>query len=168
MKYFNSLVGGILLLTLVGCGPSAEQKKMVADLTSEVTTMVDNVKNSLARLDNISGEVTAAIAGADSLAQKNPKDTAAISNVLNQLKSAKDRVMSVKDNVNSWIAAFKVPDLATMDFDKVMAQLKQDKEQLTTATSEIEGALTAANTALDGYKNLAANLMTRVAAKKKK
>lgn len=168
MKYFSVILVALVALVLIGCGPSAEQKKMVADLTAEVTGMVDNVKNSLGKLDNVSGEITAAIAGADSLAQKNPKDAAAITDAVNQLKTAKERLMSVKDNVNSWVAAFKVPDLATMGFDKTMAQLKQDKEQLTTATSEIEGALGAANTALDGYKNLAASLMTKVAAKKKK
>lgn len=168
MKYFSEVVAAFLVIALTGCGPSAEQKKVAADMTTEVTTMVENVKSSLGKLDNIAGEITAAITAADSLAQKNPKEAATITEVVNQLKSAKDRAMSVKDNVNSWVAAFKAPDMATMDFDKVMAQLKQDKEQLATATSEIEGAMTAANAALDGYKNLAANLMTKVAAKKRK
>lgn len=167
MKNILVLVSALLALALIGCGPSAEQKKMVDDLTAEVKAMADNAQSSLGQLDGVAAEITTTVSSADSLAKKYPKQSAEIADVMNKLNSAKERVMSVKDNVSSWLAAFKVPDLATMDFDKVLAQLKQDKEQLITAKSEIEGALTAANTALDGYKNLAANLMTKVAAKKR-
>ncbi len=167
MKKTFVLVMGLLALLVIGCGPSAEQKKMVDDLTAEVKTMADNAQSSLGQLDGLAGEITAAVSSGDSLAKKYPKQSAEITDVINKLNSAKERLMSVKNNVSSWLAAFKVPDLATMEFDKVMTQLKQDKEQLTTAKSEIEGALGAANAALDGYKNLAASLMTKVAAKKK-
>ncbi len=167
MKTMFAFAIVLLSLSVIGCGPSAEQKKMVDELTAEVKTMADNAKSSLDQLEGIAGEITAAVTGADTLAKKYPKQEAAITEAVNKLNAAKDRIMSVKDQVNSWLAAFKVPDLATMSFDKVMAKLKEDKDQLTTAKSEIEGALSAATTALDGYKNLAESLMTKVAARKK-
>ncbi len=167
MKNILVLVIALLTLSVIGCGPSAEQKKMVDDLTAEVKAMADNAQSSLGQLDGMVGEISTAVSRADSLAQQHPKQAAEITDVITKLNSAKDRVMSVKDNVSKWLAAFKVPDLATMGFDKALAQLKQDKEELTTAKSEIEGALTTANTALDGYKSLAASLMTKVAAKKR-
>jgi hypothetical protein len=167
MKTMYAVVLALLSLSVIGCGPSAEQKKMVNNLTAEVKTMADNAKSSLGQLEGVAGEITAAVAGADTLAKKYPKQAAEITDAVNKLNAAKDRVMSVKDQVNKWLATFKVPDLASMDFDKVMAKLKEDKDQLTTAKSEIEGALSAATTALEGYKNLAASLMTKVEAKKK-
>jgi prefoldin subunit 5 len=73
--------------------------------------------------------------------------------------------MSVKDNVSSWINAYKAPDLTKMEYDQVIADLKKNKDELTTATSEIKGALSAASAAIDGYKNVASTLMSKVAAK---
>lgn len=168
MKHVSVVLVALLALAIVGCGPSAEEKKMVDDLTAEVKSMVDNASNSVGKLEGVAGEITAAIAGADSLAKKYPKETASITSAVDQLKSAKDRVMSVKDNVSAWLAQFKLPSLETMKFDQVLSELKKQKEELSTATSEIEGALSAATSALDSYKNLASGFATKVAAKMKK
>ncbi|MER3523627.1 MAG: hypothetical protein C4326_06035 [Ignavibacteria bacterium] len=168
MKQVSIVLVALFALAIAGCGPSAEQKKMVDDLTAEVKSMADNASNSIGKLEGVAGEIAAAIAGADSLAKKYPKDTASITSAVSQLRSAKDRVTSVKDNVSAWLAQFKVPSLETMKFDQVLSKLKKQKEELSTATSEVEGALSAATTALDSYKGLASGLATKVAAKMKK
>lgn len=165
MKNLVVPIAALILVALVGCGPSAEQKKMVADLTTEVTSMMNDAKSSLGDLDKAAGDITTSLSGADSLMMKYPKDTEAINGAVTQLKSAKDRLMSVKDNVSSWINAYKAPDLTKMKFDQVIADLKKNKDELTTATSEIKGALSAASAAIDGYKNVASTLMSKVAAK---
>lgn len=165
MKKFSFVV--VALIALAGCGPDAEQKKMVADLTTEVSSMINDASSSLGKMDDIAGQITSAMSGADSLAMKFPKDTASIMGAINQLKSAKDRVMSVKDNVSEWVKNYKTPDLASMKFDQVVSDLKKNKDELTSATSEIQGALDVATTAIDGYKNVASGLMSKVMAKRK-
>jgi hypothetical protein len=167
MKKLAVVLVALTVLALVGCGPSAEQKKMVADLTTEVTTMVNSTSAKLGDLDNVAGQITSAISGADSLAMKFPKDTASIMGAITQLKSAKDRVMSVKENVSAWVSNFKAPDLTKMKFDEVLTSLKKSKDELTSAGAEVEGAMTAATTALDGYKGIASGLMTKLTTKKK-
>jgi uncharacterized lipoprotein YehR (DUF1307 family) len=167
MKKFAFVFVAILALAIAGCGPSTEQKKMVADLTSEVTSMVNDATSSLGKMDDVAGQVASAIAAGDSLKMKFPKDSASIGSALTQLKSAKDRLMSVKDNVSAWLKNFKTPDLANMKVDEAVSNLKKNKDELTTAASEIPGTLDAATTALDGYKNIASGLMSKVATKKK-
>jgi ABC-type transporter Mla subunit MlaD len=152
---------------MIGCGPNAEQQKMVADLTGEVSSMVNDATAALGNMDNVAGQITSALSGADSLAMKFPKDTTSIMGIANQLRSAKDRLMSVKDNVGDWLKAYKTPSLETMKFDEVVSVLKKSKDELTTAASEIQGAMGAASSALDGYKNLASGYMSKIAAKRK-
>ena len=167
MKNFSMAFVALALFAFIGCGPSAEQQKMFADLTTEVTSMVNDGSASLGKMDDVAGQITTAVTGSQELAQKFPKDTASIMGAVNQLKAAKDRLMSVKDNVGAWIANFKAPDLASGSFDKVIADLKKNKEDITSATTEIQGALSAATSALDGYNGIASGLMSKVASMRK-
>ena len=155
MKMLSALLVIIFAFTVIGCGPSEEQKKMVADLTTEVTTMVNNATTSLTKMDDIAGQITAAVSGSEQLTAKFPKEAAMVTDGVSKLTAAKDRLMSVKDNVSAWLQNYKTPDLATMKFDDVLAKLKTSKDELTTATSEIDGALGAATAALDSYKSIA-------------
>jgi hypothetical protein len=169
MKKFSVVVMVALLgLAIIGCGPSAEQKKLIADLTGEVGTMVNDAASSLGKMDDVAGQITSAIGSADSLKMKFPKDSTAVGGAIAQLTSAKDRLMSVKDNVSAWLKNYKTPDLTNLKFDQVVSDLKKNKEELTSAVGEIQGALGAATTALDGYKGIASGLMSKVAAMKKK
>ncbi len=167
MKKLAVVLVALTVVSLIGCGPSAEQQKMVADLTTEVTTMVNNTSTKLGDLDNVAAQIASAVSGADSLAMKFPKDTASIMGAVNQLKSAKDRVMAVKDNVSAWISNFKTPDLTKMKFDEVLTSLKKSKDELTSAGTEVEGAMSAATAALDGYNGIASGLLSKLVAKKK-
>lgn len=164
MKNVLAIVA-MALIVLAGCGPSEEQRKMLADLTSEVTGMVNAAQSSLGNLDNITSQLASAVANGDSLAMKFPKEAPAITAAVNQVKSAADRVSGVKNNVSDWLKNYQAPDLTKMKFDEVISRLKKNKDDLTTATSEIEGALSAANSALEGYKSVAAGLMAKVAKK---
>jgi ABC-type transporter Mla subunit MlaD len=151
---------------LAGCGPTQEQQKMLADLTTEVTSMVNTAQSSLGNLDNMAGELTSALSQGDSLAKKFPKDAPAIDAAVARLKSAGDRVTAVKGNVSAWIENYKAPDLTKLKFDEAISDLKKNKDDLTAATSEIQGALSAATDALNNYKGVAAGLMTKVVGKK--
>lgn len=166
MKRFVFVVVAFALAA-IGCGPSAEQNKMVADLTGEVTDMINDARSSIGQMEDVAGQIASAVSGADSLAKKFPRDTTSIMGAVNQLKSAKDRLISVKDNVTAWVNNFKTPDLAAMKFDEVVSNLKKSKDELTTATSEIQGALSAASASLDGYKSVSSGLMSKTAMKKK-
>ncbi len=167
MKKLAIALLATVALSVFGCGPSQEQKKTIADLTTEVTNMVNYTNTSLGKLEDLSGQVQSAISGADTLGKKFPKDTVSITNAVTQLKSAKDRLMSVKENVTAWIGAYKMPDLENMKTDELISSLKKSKDDLTSATQEIEGALNAATAALDGYSNLATELRAKLASKKK-
>lgn len=165
MKKFVFVLVASLALAAIGCGPSAEQRKMVADLTGEVTNMVNDATSSLGKMEDVAGQITSAVSGGDSLAMKFPKDTTSIMGAVNQLKSAKDRLMSVKDNVSAWLKSYKTPDLTKMKFTDVVTNLKKSKDELTTATSEIQNAMSAASAALDSYKGIASGLMSKIASK---
>ncbi|NUN03113.1 MAG: hypothetical protein HUU41_18560 [Bryobacteraceae bacterium] len=161
MRIISAMLVALLALTIVGCGPTEEQKKMVADLTTEVTTMVNDATSSLGNIDNMAGEITTAISGAQELSTKFPKEAATINDAVTKLTAAKDRLTGVKDNVSAWLQNYKTPDLATMKFDEVVTKLKTSKDELTTATTEIQGALGAAETALTEYKGIADGLMAK-------
>lgn len=157
----------VLALAVIGCGPSAEQKKMLSDLTSEVTTMINDTKSSLGELDGVGSQLTSALASGDSLKMKFPKDSTAVQAALTQLNAAKARVMGVKDNVEAWINSYKAPDLANMKFDNVIADLKKAKDDLSEAKTEVQGAMSAASTALENYNNMFTNMMSKAVAKRK-
>ncbi len=167
MKTALSILVAVLAFAVIGCGPSAEQKKMLSDLTSEVTTMINDTKSSLGELDGLGSQLTSALSSGDSLKQKFPKDSTAINAALTQLTTAKNRVMTVKDNVKAWIDSYKAPDLANLKFDNVIADLKKSKDDLSEAKTEVQGAMSAASTALDNYNNVFSNMMSKVVAKKK-
>ncbi|MBI5471884.1 MAG: hypothetical protein HY961_06020 [Ignavibacteriae bacterium] len=167
MKKLAVLLTAALLIAVLGCGPSQEQKQMVADLTTEVTNLVNDTHSSLDKLDDVSGQVSSTLAGADTLARKFPKDTVSITNVVTQLHSAKDRLTSVKENVTAWIGAYKMPDLDKMKFDEVISNLKKSKDDLASATQEINGALSGATSAIENYRKVETELSTKVASKKK-
>lgn len=159
-----SFIGIALIgLMIAGCGPSAEQKQMLTDLTAEVTTMVSDASSSLTKMDDIAGKLTSAISDADSIAKKYPKEAAVVNSAMEELNMAKSRVTGVKDNVSAWVKNYKTRDLTKMKFEEIIANLKTSKDELSTATSEIQGALGAAGTALENYNTIASGLVAKVA-----
>ena len=158
MKKISIGMVALIALSIAGCGPSAEQKKMVTDMTGEVTTMVNDASSSLGKIDDAVKQVDAAIITGDSLKMKAPKDSTSIGNAIIQLKTAKDRLLSVKDNVSQWVAAYKTPDLEKAKFEQVVADLKKNKDEVTSASAEIQGAIDAAMTALEEYRNVASSV----------
>lgn len=167
MKTALTITVAVLTLAIIGCGPSAEQKKMLSDLTSEVTTMINDTKSSLGELEGLGSQLSSALASGDSLKMKFPKDSTSIQAALAQLTSAKDRVAGVKENVQAWIDSYKAPDLANMKFDQVIADLTKAKNDLTEAKTEVQGAMSAASTALEGFNTMFTNMMSKAVAKKK-
>jgi hypothetical protein len=161
MKNFAVTLIPVVALLIAGCGPSEEQKKMQADLTNQVAEMANATQASLGKMDDITAQVASAIASMDTLAKRFPKDTVVIAGASNQLKSANERLASVKENVSAWLSNYKSPDPSKMKFDELISDLKKSKDDLTSANGEIEGALSNATSALDGYKSVAANIATK-------
>ncbi len=164
----NFVVVALLVALFVGCGPSAEQLNMITSLTTEVTNMVNDASGQLGRVDEISGMITGSLEESNTLLQKFPKDAATIQGAVDQLKSSKDQLLSVKDKVNSWISGFKAPSLENMKFDEALASLKTSKDEITSASGDLTSAIGAATSAVDGYKSMAGGFLTKLAAMTKK
>ena len=160
----------VLLLTavafvLAGCGKSDEQKKMEADLWAQVTKLHDGQMAQVKGFDDLLGKVDATVAMHDTLAMKFPKELAGHN--MDDLTAAKEKLTAVKASMDTWMKEFK-PYNVDMPHTEAMTTMKKNVEDLTKMGTEIEGAIGAANTALDSHKAFAADLMTKMKAIKKK
>lgn len=150
---------------LAGCGKSDEQKKMEADLWAQVTKLHDGQMAQVKGFDDLLGKIDATIATHNSLVMQFPKELAGHN--MDDLTAAKEKLTTVKASMDAWMKEFK-PYNVDMPHAEAMQTMKKNVDDLTKMGSEIDGAIAAANTAMDSHKAAAENLMAKMKSSKKK
>jgi hypothetical protein len=164
-QLFSAALVALLALAVIGCGKSAEQKKVEADLMSTVTGLISTAKTSLDQVGGVAEQIDAAVATHESLVAKYAKQTTGWS--VADLAAAKDKLMGAKATLGDWVAGFKEYDL-TMDHKQLVEKMTKDKEDLTAAVQGLEGAMTAATAAVESHKKAADELLAKFGPKGKK
>ncbi len=140
-----------LSLILVCCGPSDEEKKTARDLTNEIVEMVNALQGSLQRIDDASAQLSTAIVHAESFRMRYQKDSTALAKTATRLRSEKDRLVALKNNVGEWVRKYRPPDLNQTGLGEAVSTLKRDREQLIAAGNEIQTGMESVQTAMDEY-----------------
>lgn len=162
MKY-NLIIATCLLL--FACGPTAEEKKMVSDLTTEVVEMANATRASLQKIDDATGRVSREIHYADSLKMRFRRDSTSLGNNVVRLKAETDRLMELKKSVGEQVLKYRLPDLNKTDLQEGIAMLKKDREELISVGNEIQNALKAAQSTIDKCHSAVSAIIVRRLAK---
>jgi hypothetical protein len=149
-----------MVIALVGCGKSPEEKKMETDLNADVTKLLDEDKASLDKVADLMNQVDASIMKRDSLVVLYPKLTAGHS--VEDLQNAKMQLKTAQDALEKWLKVYR-PYNEAMKHQEAMNNLNRAKEDLTNAKSNIEAAVAAAQAALDHHSKLVDELMAQTA-----
>ncbi|MDZ7343056.1 MAG: hypothetical protein ONA90_00935 [candidate division KSB1 bacterium] len=151
-----------IAMALSGCGKSAGQKQMEADLNAEVTSLQETIK---AGLDGALRSVNATLATHDSLVAASPKG--ARIHKADDLKSAAEGLKAAKVALDDWMAGYNPYD-AKMSHQDAMALLNRHKEDLTAMQSNLEAAISQANTAIASHSKDRKELQTQMGKRAKK
>jgi hypothetical protein len=146
MKY-NLAIATCLLL--FACGPTAEEKKIATDLTTEVVEMANATRTSLQRIDETAVRVSAEIHYADSLRMRFRRDSTSLGNNVVRLKAETDRLLELKKSVGEQVLKYRLPDLNKTDLQEGIAMLKKDREELISLGTEIQNALNSVQSTID-------------------
>ena len=152
-------------LLLVGCGKSAEMKKMEADLYASVTKMHDEGMALMNMANDMLGKVDAAIAESEKLAADHPKDVEG--HGMNDLVAAKQKLSAAVASMKEWMAGFKPYD-PTKKHEEVLAQLNKEKDGVAKVKANFDEAIAAATTAIGTHTAFAAELAAKYAKPAKK
>ncbi len=153
-------------LSLMCCGPSAEEEKTARDLTNEIVEMVNALQGSLQRIDDASSQLSSAITHTESFRMRYQKDSTSLANTAGRLRVEKDRLVYLKNNAGEWVKKYRPPDLNRTDLKEAVSTLKRDREQLVAVGNEIQKGLEAVQSAMDEYNSTVFVMATRKKAKK--
>lgn len=150
-------------LLLFGCGKNPEQKKLESDLNNQVVKGHEAQMAKLTQADDLLTQVEAAIVMYDSLVAAFPKQTADQSKA--DLLSAKDRLNSSKDALESWMSNYQ-PFNEGVKHAIAMAQLRKEWDTLVQAGQQLDSAIAGATLAVDAHKKFADDLIAASPKKK--
>lgn len=148
----------LVAFVLAGCGKSEIQKKLESELNNEVMKIHDAAMATMTKGKDLASQLDGVVATQDSLAKLFPK--AFEGKTTDDLKAAKDKLAGVKDEMDKWMKGHKAFD-PNGKHEDILAQLKKDKEDLTKIRGDVEGAFTAATTAIDSHKQLLADVAAK-------
>jgi len=162
MKSTIIMLAVMVAFVLTGCGKSEVEKKLESDLNSEVMKMHDAAMATITKGKDLASQLDKSVAMHDSLAKLYPK--AFEGTTTDDLKAAKEKLASVKGEMDKWMQGHKPYD-PNMKHEEVLAQLKKDKDDLMKIKNDVDGALSGATTVLEGHKQHAADLLSKAAKK---
>jgi hypothetical protein len=151
MKTLLSLPLAAALL-LVGCGKSADQKKMEADLNAEVMKIHQDQMKQMTEIRDLMGGIDMELATFDKLTREHPREMKG--QTPDDLVNAKKMLLSAKGAMESWMSGYTMYHEG-MKHEEAMAKLAKDKEELASVQGKINAALSAANTTLDAHRKSA-------------
>jgi len=154
------IVGGLLI---AGCGKSADQIKMEGDLSKEITVLHDGAMAKITQANDLSTRIGEVMAQHDNLVKKYPKEAAGHSS--DDLKAAMEQIVKAKSSMDAWMKGYKPYDPAVKHAEAMKA-LTTHKTDLTKMKADIEGAITAATTAVESHTKVASELMAKMSKKK--
>jgi hypothetical protein len=160
--YIIVILLACMAMALFGCGKSAGQKKTEADLNTEVTKLQETIT---AALESALQDVNAALATHDSLVAASPKG--ARIHKADDLKSASKELETFKTAMDDWMAGYN-PYETKMSHQDAMALLARHKEDLTAMQSNLNAAISQANTAIESHGKDRKDLQTKMGKRVKK
>jgi outer membrane murein-binding lipoprotein Lpp len=160
MKQLPVVVVAVLCLGLLlaGCGKSAEMKKLEADLNAEVMKMHEEQMKLMDGMQGLASQIDQVTAQHEELAKKFAKKMEGHST--DDLVAAKKQLTAAEETMNTWMKNFKRYD-ETLDHTEVMGQLTKYKDELTALQTQIDGAMTAAKSAITAHTDFANQLTAK-------
>jgi hypothetical protein len=147
---------------VAGCGKSAEMKKIESALNTEVMTKHDALMKSMSGLDELSAQITTAVAKHDELVAKFPKYTAGHTSA--DLTAAQEKITAAKSAMVEWMKGFKPYD-PQGKHEEIVAGLTVTKDALTVIEKQFDDATAMGKDALAGHTKAADDLMATLAKK---
>lgn len=164
----NTLIALTLVMAvavlLAGCGKSEEMKKIESALNSEVMAKHDELMKGVAGLNDLTAQITAAVAKHDELVAQYPKLTEGHASA--DLVAAQEKITAAKNAMDEWMKGFKPYD-PKGKHEEVVAGLTAQKDALVGLEKQFSEAMTAAKDALASHTKAADDLMAKVAKKKR-
>jgi len=152
MKTPVSFIVVLLSFAIIGCGKTADQKKMEADLNAEVLKMHEKQMKEIEEIRDLMAGIDIELMSYDKLVNEHPKQMAG--HTPDDLVSAKKMLLSAKSAMESWMTGYKMYD-AGAKHEEAMAKLGKDKDDLTKVQASIDAAKEIARAALDAHRQLA-------------
>jgi hypothetical protein len=153
----------LVAASLVGCGKSAEMKKLEADLNAEIQKVHMQQMSSMKVLDSLNASLDAAMAMHTELAAKYPK--ALEGHSADDIAAAKATIAGAKTAMDSWMKAYKPYD-ETLPHEQVMAQLNKDMQGLMGMQTQLDAAMKGASDVITAHAKAAEEAMAKFAKKK--
>jgi len=154
----------VVAAALVGCGKSADMKKLEADLNAEIQKVHESQMASMKVLDSLTASLDAATAVHTELAAKYPK--ALEGHSADDIAAAKEQIAGAKSAMDSWMKAYKPYDVS-LPHEQVMAQLNKDMEGLMGMQTQLAAAMKTASDVITSHAKAAAEVAAKYDKKKK-
>lgn len=152
-----------LAFAVLGCGKTAEQKKLEADLNAEIQKVHAKQMSSMKVLDSLLASLDATVARHDSLAKRWPKEVAGHST--DDITAARAGIAGAKAAMDSWMKGYKPYD-PELPHEQAMAALNKDMQSLMGLQTEIDGAMSGAASTVTAHAKAAEELMAKMVKKK--
>lgn len=146
---------GLAALLLAGCGKSAEERHLEAELWAKVTSMHDKVMAETMEFGDLEQKIDAAMARHEELAKRYARELKG--HTAEDLQAARTELESLRTKMDNWMKGFKPYDEALPHQD-AMASLETSLQWLTSMQGEIEKAVTQAETSLAEHQAAAETL----------
>ena len=154
----------VIAAALVGCGKSADMKKLETDLNAEIQKVHEVQMESMKVLDSLTASLDATMAKHTELAAKYPK--ALEGHSADDIAAAKEQIAGAKSAMGSWMKAYKPYD-ESLPHEQVMAQLNKDMEGLMGMQTQLAAAMKAASDVITSHAKAADEVMAKYDKKKK-
>jgi predicted nucleic acid-binding Zn-ribbon protein len=154
-----------LAAALIGCGKSAEMKKLEADLNAEIQKVHDKQMASMKVLDSLTASLDNALARHTELAAKYSK--ALEGHSADDITAAKEQIAGAKSAMDGWMKAYKPYD-ETLPHEQVMAQLNKDMEGLMGMQTQLDAAMKGASEVITSHAKAAEEVMAKFDKRRKK
>lgn len=152
MKVLFSTPVILLLFFVAGCGKTADQKKMEADLNAEVMKIHQDQMKEIVQIRDLMAGIDIELMSFDKLMNEHPKQMAG--RTPDDLVNAKKMLLGAKSAMESWMSGYTMYDAGTKH-EEAMTKLAKDKNDLTKIQALIDAAKGAATGALDAHRHLA-------------
>jgi hypothetical protein len=153
-----------LAAALVGCGKSAEFKKVEADLNQEIQKVHMKQMATMKVLDSLTTSLDVAIAKHTELVAKYPK--AVEGHTADDIAAAKAGIADARTAMDNWMKSYKPYD-ENQPHEQVMGQLNKDMEGLMGMQTRIDAAIKSASDAINAHAKAAEEVMAKAAKKRK-
>ena len=141
-----------------GCGKSKEDLDAEKTANAEVMKMHDDAMALIKKMDDADTQLAMYLLQHDSLVAAKPAQMS--EHNADDISKARGRISTAKMSMESWMKAHH-PYSENMKHDEAVKKLAADKEDLTNAIANMEGALKAAADAGDNHMKLMTQMMPK-------